>query len=88
MPQLLAELSLGNTGVKGNLFLRNRSNVYIKILTCSDAKQNKRLKERGENELIGRWIDGRTDGLPCEQGIRKTKQTTDKSNEHSGKQET
>jgi len=40
MPQLLAEPSLGSNGVKGNLFLRNRLNVYIRILTYSDAKKD------------------------------------------------
>jgi len=78
MPQLLADPSRGNTGVKGNLFLRNRLNVYIRILTSSDARQNKRFKgERGEKELINRHMGRRTDGLPRKQRIRKTKQTTE-----------
>jgi hypothetical protein len=63
MPQLLAEPSLGNTGVKGNLFFRNRLNEYIRILTCSGARQNKSFKgERGGGELINRQMDRRTDG--------------------------
>jgi len=63
MPQLLAEPSLGYNGVKGDLFLRNRLKVYIRILTCSHARQDNRFKgERGEKELINRQMDRRTDG--------------------------
>jgi hypothetical protein len=63
MPQLVAEPSLGNTGVKGNLLLCNRLNEYIRILTCSNARENRRFKgEGGGKELINRQKDRRTDG--------------------------
>jgi hypothetical protein len=88
MPQLLADPSLGNTSVKGNLFLRNRLNVYIKILTSSDARQNKRFKgERGEKELINRQMDRRTDYHANKESGKQNREQN-KCNEHSGKQET
>jgi hypothetical protein len=75
MPQLLAEPSLGNTGIKGNLFIRNRLNVYIRILTCSAPIGQELQRKKGRKEI--KSADGRTDGLPCVQGIRKTKQRTE-----------
>jgi len=89
MPRRIAEPSLGHNVVKGNLFLRNRLSVYIRILTCSHTRQdNSRFKrERGEKELINRQMDRRTD-YHANKGSGKQNREQNKCNEHSGKQET
>jgi hypothetical protein len=62
MPQLLAELFLGNTGVNGNLFLRNRLNLYIIILPCLPRQTGKQeVQRRQAGWGINNSVDGQMD---------------------------